>query len=87
MTQGQQDNTNHGNNSRAPQTNSIFAGIRQTQAFLNDTFLKGEKRKREEKKIQPLLRNNADYIYYAHPKKCSSALRDVGKDMTFNAVS
>lgn len=37
--------------------------------------------------LQPLLKINVSYIYYAYPKKCSSALGDVTKDMTFNALS
>lgn len=89
MTQGQRDNTNHGNNSRSPQANSIFAGIRQTSSFLKWHLSKRRKKKKREKKkeFQPLLKNYVDYIYYAYTKKCSSALGDVGKDMTFNAVS
>lgn len=83
MTQGQQDNTNHGNNSRSPLANSIFAGIRQTSSFSK----RREKKKRRKKILQPLPKINMDYIYYAYPKKCSSALGDVGKDMTYNAVS
>lgn len=70
MTQGQRDNTNHGNNSRSPQANSIFTGIRQTSSFLKWHLSKRrKKKKREEKRISATTKKSCGLYLLCISKK------------------